>query len=188
LSNSGTGSIKNSIISGNTGRGVGNSGTLAIENSTISGNTGGGVSNFYGTLTIQNSTISGNTTNFGGGGIYNVDGRLTITNSTISGNRANRGGGISNSQCFYQPCYSFPAALTLNRSLIAGNQAAAASEIENVSSIVTANNFNLFGSNGNAGASGFRPGPTDIVPSVQLTQILGPLQNNGGPTQTSARR
>jgi hypothetical protein len=71
--------------------------------------------------------------------------------------------------------------------LIAGNQAAVGPEIENdSSSIVTANNFNLFGTNGNAGVSGFTPGPTDIVPSAPLAQILGPLQNNGGPTQTHA--
>src|SRR5262249_50852337 len=51
---------------------------------------------------------------------------------------------------------------------------------------VTANNFNLFGTDGNAGVSGFTPGPTDIVPSVSLAQILAPLSNNGGPTQTHA--
>jgi hypothetical protein len=59
LLNGGTTSIKNSIISGNTGRGVSsNSGDalVAIENSIISDNTGGGVSN-GGTLTIANSTI-----------------------------------------------------------------------------------------------------------------------------------
>ena len=71
--------------------------------------------------------------------------------------------------------------------MIAGNQATVGPEIENyASSIVTANNFNLFGANGNAGVTGFSPGPTDIVPSVSLAQILGPLKNNGGPTQTLA--
>jgi len=152
----------------------------------------GNTSNFFGagvfnggTLTIENSTISGNTSNSSGGGISNVGGRLTITNSTISGNRANQGGGISNSQyCYYgPPCTD--GTLTLNNSLIAGNQAVIAPEIENTS-IVTANNFNLFGANGNAGVIGFTPGPTDIVPGVSLAQILGPLKYNGGPTQTHA--
>ena len=63
FSNSGTASIKNSIISGNgtkfVGSGVSNGGTLTIENSVISGNTGGGVSN-GGTLTIENGIIYGN--------------------------------------------------------------------------------------------------------------------------------
>jgi parallel beta helix pectate lyase-like protein/VCBS repeat protein len=181
VSNSGTLTIENSIISGNSGSGVSNGGTLTIENSTISGNTNGGVINFNGTL-IENSTISGNTTNFIGGGVLNY-GTLTIKNSTISGNRADRGGGISNSQYCYFGCSS--GILTLNNSLIAGNQATAAPEIDNTS-IVNANNFNLFGVNGNAGVSGFGPGPTDIVPSVPLAQILRPLKNNGGPTQTLA--
>jgi hypothetical protein len=182
LSNSGNASIKNSIVSGNTGSGVSNYGTLTIENSIISDNTGGGLSNGGGTLTIENSTISGNTTNFGGGGVSNQDGRLTITNSTITGNRAGQGGGVSNA---FGLVFGYSATLILNNSLIAGNQAGVGPEIWN-NSIVTANNFNLFGSNGNAGVTGFTPGPTDIVPSVSLAQILGPLQNNGGPTQTHA--
>jgi hypothetical protein len=146
-------SIENSSISGNTGGGVSNSGTLSIAHSIISGNTassGGGLHNYYGTVTIENSTISGNTATNDGGGISNQysakQGRgVTITNSTISGNRVNRGGGISNnSQCYYFGFFTCPAALTLNNSLIVGNQAAVAPEVENdASSIVTANNFNL---------------------------------------------
>jgi hypothetical protein len=200
--------------SSGSGGGVLNSGTLSIKDSTISGNTanfgGGGVYNYPGTLTVENSTISGNRADRGGGlfsapnpYVWGISGFLTITNSTISGNTADQGGGVFNSQfCHGNP--SFPgydhchtAALTLNRSLIAGNQAAAGPEIENSIVLhnfigspplnnVTANNFNLFGSNGNAGVTGFSPGPTDIVPSVSVAQILGPLKNNGGTTQTHA--
>ena len=71
-------------------------------------------------------------------------------------------------------------------SLVAGNQATVGPEIETDAAAVNANNFNLFGTNGNAGVIGVSPGPTNIVPSVPLAQILGPLQNNGGPTQTHA--
>jgi Putative Ig domain len=186
--------------SGN-GGGVINRGKLTIEESTISGNTadfGGGVSSDFGTLTIENSTISGNVANVGGG-VDNYAGQLTITNSTISGNSANHGGGVYNSGRYYCSQYSFDCyffgTLTLNRSLIAGNQATVAPEIQNLSNVtannysnVTANNFNLFGADGNGGVVGFTPGPTDIVPAhgVQVAQILGPLQNNGGPTQTHA--
>ena len=220
VSNFSTLTIKNSTISGNTsnssGGGVSNYGTLAIEKSLISANTsnskGGGLSN-SGTLTITNSTISGNLADQGGGvvnsascnrgyyffGVYCSAGSLTITNSTISANLANQGGGVVNSlYCYFNTSngsnYCPPAAvLSLNRSLIAGNQAPVAPEGQNISGtgastvgIVNANNFNLFGANGNAGVSGFTPGPTDIVPSVSLAQILAPLQNNGGPTQTHA--
>ena len=197
VSNDGTLSIKNSTISGN-GSGVYNVfGSAAIENSTIAGNTvGGGVTNYGGRVTITNSTISGNTA-ITGGGIANCAyaSSFTISNSTISGNMANRGGGVSNGpDCGF---YSYGRAnLSLNNTSIVGNQAAVAPEIENVTecpnpfrcapNTVTANNFNLFGANGSSGVSGFIPGPTDIVPSVALAQILGPLQNNGGPTQTHA--
>ena len=131
------------------------------------------LSNGGGTLTIENSTISGNTTNFWGGGVFNQDGRLTIANSTISGNRAGEGGGVSNA---FGLVFGYSATLILNNSLIAGNQAGVGPEIWN-NSIVNANNFNLFGANGNAGVSGFTPGPTDIVPRVPLAQILGPLKS-----------
>jgi Putative Ig domain len=180
VSNRGALTIDESTISGNTARGVFNyAGTLIIENSTISNNTSGGLFN-AGNTSIINSTISGNTAN-SGGGVFNFYGILTIENSTISGNTANVGGGVYNS------FYFSDGNLILNRSLIAGNQATVASEIQN-RSIVTANNFNLFGTNGHAGVVGFTPGPTDIVPArgVQVADILGPLENNGGPTQTHA--
>jgi hypothetical protein len=192
VANGGTLTIENSTISNNTsnfgGSGIVSGGTLTIKNSTISDNTsnfsGGGVFN-GGTLIIENSTISNNRVKQAGGGIFNHAGRLTITNSTISGNIANQGGGVSNfGYCYYniynRQQYCYFATLNLTHSLIAGNQAAVAPEVENVSSFVNANNFNLFGSNGNAEVSGFALGPTDIVPSDSLAQILGPLQNNGG--------
>jgi len=181
---------------------VANSGDLTLQRVTLSGGFSPVAAGVYnsGTLTIENSTISGNTANFSDGGVYNSRrsdaGRsLTITNSTISGNRADRGGGgILNSEysknCFmyYGSLYcSYGITLTLNRSLIAGNQATVGPEMENLGA-VNANNFNLFGSNGNAGVSGFAPGPTDIVPApgMAIAQILGPLTFNGGPTQTHA--
>ena len=202
LLNSGKVSVKSSSISGNTavnGGGLTNYGSLTIENSVISGNTankgGGGVYSF-GNLTITNSTISGNTANVGGG-LRNTahcyfgcsSASLTVENSTISGNHANQGGGVSNALVCYYGCppTPTPATLTFNRSLIAGNEASVAPEIDNQSTnIVNANNFNLFGTSGNAGVSGFTPGPKDIVPSVSLAQILGPLANNGGLSQTHA--
>ena len=191
VSNSGALTIKNSTISGNTagfGGGVSNSGALTIKNSTISGNTasfaGGGIYSSYSDIIIENSTISGNTATQDGGGVRSRWGfSLTIINSTISGNRSDYGGGVSETHL---------VSFTLANSLIAGNQARVAPEIATYTTpccvvgagVESANN--LFGTNGNAGVSGFSPGPTDIVPSVPLAQILGPLKNNGGPTQTLA--
>ena len=201
VSGSGTLTIEASTILGNYGSGVSTYyGTVTIQNSTISGNTtpggGGGVYNYAGTVAITNSTISDNTAKSSGGGVnnkygfYGGVGRLTVSNSTISGNRANQGGGIFNDQFCFLDRFARPicdsAVLTLNHSLVAGNQAASGPEIDNRSNSIIANNFNLFGTNGNAGVTGFTPGPTDVVPSVSLAQILAPLANNGGPTQTHA--
>ena len=150
--------------------GVQNRGALSLKNSTISGNTGAGVFNNPGSLTVINSTISGNAR----GGLDNAFGRITVQNSTISGNT---GFGISN----YGWGGFYGSVLTLTNSVVSGNQGI---EITNVGSYVYADHFNLFGADGNSGISGFTPGATDIVPSVSLAQILGPSQNNGGPTQT----
>lgn len=123
ISNSGTLTVSNSTLSGNStyrvsgpgsGGGINNSGALTVISSTFSGNSasgfvpvgrsgfergnGGGIAN-SGTLTLSNSTLSGNSaTNGSGGGIDN-SGTLTVTNSTLSGNSATRagvGGGIAN--------------------------------------------------------------------------------------------
>ena len=195
--NTGNLTIEKSTISNNTANDPGGalfnwSNTTVIE-STISGNaasSGGGLYN-RGILTIENSTLSGNTANVGGG-VFNNAGRVTITNSTISGNIANDAGGLLNNfycDYYYGGCWG--GTVTLKNSLIAGNQAPGAPEIKNVSgsgavSAVTADHFNLLGSNGNAGVTGFAPGPTDIVPAASLAQIIGPLQNNLGSTDTHA--
>ncbi len=128
FSNSGTLTVSNSTISGNSairfnsgggGGGIYNGGTLTVSNSTIFGNStnnnGGGIYN-GGTLTVSNSTISGNkATNGGdGGGILNRS-TITVSNSTISGNTATNGGGIYNT-----------FNLTVSNSTISGNSATAA--------------------------------------------------------------
>jgi hypothetical protein len=106
ISNSGTLTVTDTIITGNTtdvfGGGILNFGTLALTDSTVSGNSasccfGGGIYNGA-TLTITNSTIAGNSVVlFYGGGIYNAF-LLSMTNDTLSGNTAGccHGGGIAN--------------------------------------------------------------------------------------------
>ena len=86
------------ITAGGNGGAVVNSGTLTLDNLVMSGNTGyyeGGIWNQdAGTLTITNSSFTDNTETAlgsGGGAIFN-DGRLTITNSSFSRNAAQGGG------------------------------------------------------------------------------------------------
>jgi uncharacterized repeat protein (TIGR01451 family) len=146
---------------------------------------GGGVYNNSSTTTLTNSTVSGNSALYGGG-VYNR-GTATFTNSTVSGNNAGiEGGGV----------YNAVATATLARTLISGNTAPTGAEVRHRSSgAVTADDFNLFGHSGltNAEAfSGFTPGASDITATsdgtdpTPLANILAPLANNGGPTQTHA--
>jgi len=109
---SGTFTMNNSAISGNTaggsgsssnynGGGVYSSGTFTMNNSAISNNTatnGGGVFASSGTFTMNNSTISNNTATTNGGGV-NANITFTMNSSTISNNTASngRGGGVSTS-------------------------------------------------------------------------------------------
>jgi hypothetical protein len=135
---------------------------------------GGGIFDRSGTTDIINSTISGNTA-LTGGGIYNRS-TMTVSNGTIAKNSARDGGGI----------FNVVNDLTLTRSLISGNSASFADEIDRFSGTVYRNNYNVFGAGGGDGVKGFSPGPTDIVPSVGIGGILTPLAYNGGPTKTHA--
>lgn len=184
----------NCTISGNSvstgGGGVGNitdsggSGTVTITNSTISGNSvngnGGGISNLalnasMATLTTTNCTISGNLAQVGGG-IYNeafdasADATLTITNTTLSDNSANyNGGGISN--------FGEAAGLELGSSIF--NAGSLGENIFNYAGSVTSLGYNLSSDNG----GGYLTGPGD---QINTDPMLGPLQDNGGPTFTHA--
>jgi hypothetical protein len=195
LNDGGTLTISNSTISDNraiggltSGGGIENGGTLTISSSTISNNSavgniafgpadGGGIHNRSGaTLTITNSTLFGNAVSNEadrgsafGGGIYS-EGALTVTNSTISGNQAlgsfpfSWGGGIAG------------IGVNVRNTIIAGNMAPDGPDLgDNVAS----QGHNLIGNS--SGLSGFDP--TDLL---NVNPQLGPLQDNGGPTQTMA--
>ena len=124
--NSGTLTVSNSTVSGNSGAfgGITNSaGTLMVTNSTISGNTGGFGGGIYtgATAIVSGSTVSGNFSSVCGGGIYQVEGTLMVTNSTIAGNTmVNTGGNFGGGIC------TDHGTLTVINSTISGNIGAAA--------------------------------------------------------------
>jgi hypothetical protein len=165
--NLGTLEVNNSTISGNRAGtfsgGIHNVGTLTVNNSTISGNRAGtfsgGIHN-VGTLTVNNSTISGNSAGTDNGGIGNASaGTLTVNNSTISGNSANNnGGGIGNG-----------STATLNNTIVANNEGGNCAGLP-----VTDDGGNLEW-----------PG-NDCGFALSADPLLGPLADNGGPTQTHA--
>jgi hypothetical protein len=166
--------VINSTVSENTapfGGGIYNGGGLTIVNSTLSGNTatseGGGIYNGS-TLTISNSTFSGNAAQGSGGGCINAGGILLITNSTLSGNSAlDIGGGV----------YNLGTLHIGNTVLKRGDSGANINT--NGGGTVISLGYNVSSDDG----SGFLTGPGD---QINTDPLLGPLQNNGGPTFTHA--
>ena len=187
----GTLTIQNTTISENTvagsgwGGGVYNAGSLTAINSTIRGNTGSTGGGIFGGATIINCTISGNSALFEGGGIY---GGGTISNCTISGNRTTvghgRGGGISGAGTITNSTISDNLAIN-GSSICATGTVQLGDTILNSganifvlgSGTVTSHGYNLSDDDG----GGFLTGPGD---QINTDPLLGPLQDNGGPTST----
>jgi hypothetical protein len=195
LNDGGTVSITNCTISGNSANGnsgdgvggaivnttTGGGSRMTITNCTVSNNSalsigdgnGGGLSNGSSsgdnsgtTMTIINSTIAGNTAG-DGGGIYNL-GTVTITNSTIAGNEAHTGSGIFNDS----------GTVNAKSTIIALNGG-------DIAGVLTSQGYNLIGNN--SGAS-IVPKTGDQIgtQAAPINPMLGPLQDNGGPTKTRA--
>jgi hypothetical protein len=191
IDNSGSGvlnygflTILNSTVSGNSagqgydGGGI-SSGTfktpasVTVVNSTISGNSasgaGGGIANYYWGVTIVNSTISGNSAGDAGGAIVNYAGGVQIANSTLSGNSAASGGGIDNVGG------QFGGRIETGNTIF--NAGASGENIFNNGGTITSHGYNVCSDNG----GGLLNGPGD---QNSTDPLLGPLQDNGGPTFT----
>ena len=189
--------VTNSTLSGNSANGSGaagggiyNSGTATVTGSPLSGNVaaaGGGVLNDnVGTMTLVNSTLSGNSAVLSGagtglgGGIYTEGGRLTLTSCTLSANSADRlAGGIA--------VTGNGNAVSLGNTIVAANSAPPGFSPDVVvlsSGSLNSQGYNLIGDG--SSASGFTA--TDQVGTAAnpINPLLGPLQDNGGPTQTMA--
>jgi Right handed beta helix region len=173
--------VTNSTISGNSanagqgsGGGIRGAHGVSVENSTISGNSaaaiGGGI--YGGTIEIVNSTISGNSAGTSGGGIYEDGGSLNVTNSTITGNSAPSGGGIYNKR-------GILGNSVVEISDIILNAGSSGENIFNDGGTVTSEGYNLSSDDG----GGYLTGPGD---QINTDPLLGPLQDNGGPTFTHA--
>ena len=171
--NSGSLTLTDSTISNNMasddGGAIRNDGVLIVTRSTISNNNvsgtgvGGGIRN-NGTATVANSTVSGNSAEHESGGIDNV-GTLTLTSSTISDNAATNGGGV----------YHRAGILSLLNTIIGNNPSG--------SDCFGPGTFTSLGHNLDSDGSCGLNDPDDLPNTVPL---LGPLQNNGGLTETHA--
>jgi hypothetical protein len=188
--------IDSTWLTGNTGSGgggIGNmGGTLTVSSSAISGNSalngdGGGIANFgqlqsSTSAQIANSTLSGNSaTNGSGGGVVNVglpraSASVRILYTTLSGNSAGGshggGGGIANSSLF-----GGSAMVDIGNTIL--NAGTAGENISNTSGAVISLGYNLSSDAG----GGFLTATGD---QINTDPMLGPLQDNGGPTLTHA--
>ncbi|MCU1288203.1 MAG: hypothetical protein JWN60_432, partial [Acidobacteria bacterium] len=167
--------------------GIYNTGRVNLIRLAIFNNSGGGV--YIGSsaiVNISNTTITNNTSTEHGGGIHSLSPDVTLNNVTISHNKATTsGGGI-----YYSGQNS---GIYVRNSIIAQNTAPATSGPD----VFSFNNLNgaAFTSRGNnlIGKSAVNTGFTDNVNgdkvgtiATPIDPLLGPLQNNGGHTDTRA--
>ncbi len=147
------------------GGGIYNRGAVNLNNVTISGNDaahGGGIDNF-GALVLTNVTLSGNDGTYGGG-LKNEDGIASLTNVTFSGNSAaTQFGSLWNS--------GDNTHLYLKNVIVANSPTGGNCRFFKAPDSVL---FNLSSDD----TCGFGSGRDNV--NVKL----GPLANNGGPTQT----
>ncbi|MEP7341593.1 MAG: choice-of-anchor Q domain-containing protein [Acidobacteriota bacterium] len=195
------------------GGGIRSQSNLTLTNVHVTGNqageSGGGVYLEFAAGVFTGCTFSGNTATFGGGGIYyqGFGTTLRLINSTVSGNRASVGGGIENLSSVGSNSgvevvnstitnntadngggiltfgASRTATTTLRNTIIANNTPNnLATGTNGGTPIITSQGFNLTNDN-SLQTLEFLNQPTDFV---NTNPLLGPLQNNGGPTPTHA--
>jgi len=189
--------VISSTVAGNTaasnGGGLENGGAarLALVASTVSGNTapsgvGGGIDdgglNGSGLVTLTDSTVYSNTAADGGGLSIGGVGTLAVTDSTVYSNTAATGGGLDDTNS--------SAVVALTGTILAGNTAGQGPDCNTLAGgLLASGGYNLLG-NGDScqgltnGAHGDQVGASNQL----LDPRLGPLQDNGGPTQTLAPR
>ena len=183
-------SLNSSSVFGNISFGEGGGirtilGDLTLSNSTVSGNIsgqdGGGIGASFSEVTLINSTISGNVSSGDGGGLGFNDSTILLVNSTVTDNSASRvGGGISSRSVNFQEDN-----LTLRNSIVAGNKDnGTAPDVEAagnlLNDLIVENS--LVGDTTGSGIT-FTTGTGNVLNQLPT---LGPLANNGGPTQTHA--
>jgi hypothetical protein len=172
-------SLLRSTVINNVGRSIIDNGThlaasLTIRDSSIvlnhaNGSGGGLLNDQYGTSFIINSTISSNQSDQSGGAIAN-SGQLDIVNSTIVDADGTPSGNAS--------VYFFGnPATTISNSMITGDC------LRQFSSVTPG--FESHG--GNIESAGNTCGLSDPTDQVNVADpLIGPLADNGGPTQTHA--
>jgi hypothetical protein len=180
----GTVTLTNCTLNNDSDSGLLNEGTATVTACTFSNDSalqGGGLEN-EGTATLTNCTFSNDSatsSSTGGGGIWNAGGAtLTLTNCTIANNSAvnGSGGGIWDAG---------GGTLNLINTIVAENTAAVSGP--DLFGTVNTADHDLIG-NGSGSTIIVNQGGNLVGGNGKpvIDPRLGPLQNNGGPTQTLA--
>ena len=149
-------------------------GCTISDNKAVNGYGGGALSN-WGEMTISRSTLARNHAGGSAGAIIN-SGRLTITNSTIAGNSADgSAGGIM----AIPGTAEQPRPVEVRNSIIANNTDKFDSP--DYSGRMKSGGWNIIGN-----TSGMVIGGNTTGNQLNVNPVLGPLQDNGGPTKTRA--
>jgi hypothetical protein len=157
------------------------------------GASGGGIfSTGTGTVTLENDTITNNRANAGGGGIFHSQNALDLNNVTITENFADYD---SNSGAYHVAggILTIDGVMNVNNTIIAANTigfipGGDLSDCYNDGSAIGNKDYNIQGVKSSGANACDLNGPHSIQGSVgtPVDPRLGPLQNNGGLTQTHA--
>jgi hypothetical protein len=163
--------LEASTVEGSEQTGVEAGGRTVIRRSTVSGNGGVGIAASSGQrLQIFQSTVSGNA---GGGVIVHGDVGGKIVASTITDNASSEGAGITRGA----GCGPQRRLLKVQTSIVAAN--AGPDCVTSSACSISSRGFNLFESTVGCAIDG-----KTSLDLVGVDPLLGPLQDNGGPTET----
>ena len=163
---------------------------------------GGAIFNMQGTLTITNSTLAGDAATGGGGtvadpgkgyggAVFNLNGSFTTVDATFANDSADYDGSAIYNMA-YDAAVSRTAQTTLSGTIVATGGGPGPSLTNDKSSYITPSP-NLGSANVDVSRSDLvqtmnaNPGSSPIVGTpLTADPLLGPLQDNGGPTETMA--
>jgi hypothetical protein len=171
---------------------------------------GGAIFNMFGTATLTNCTLAADTARGGSGGIgagaggggsgyggaiFNLDGTLNLTFCTLASNTVAGGSGRTTGNATGAAVYN----LAYGNTLTGGAQRATATLTDSIlfnsaSGVLLVNNADTSKNAGNTATVtlngpnrvGSTSGTISGTAPLTANPLLGPLQNNGGPTPTMA--
>ncbi len=159
--------VSNTATTGNGGALLINKGEAYFTQTTLAnnqaGSTGGAIRSNNSVVVLINSTISNNSAT-GGGALYTTAGPVTLSNTTVTGNT-----GDAIAQLGAGPIY---VSNIIIANTIAGNDCS--------------NGLNLVSNGHNLASDSSCTNLTATGDRINTDPLLGPLQDNGGPTLTHA--